>query len=198
LGRPSRIDNATILAKARALFTEHGHSLSTKTIADQLGISQATLFKRFPTKAALFFAAMQPVNNLALFSFDQTNPQTFLTDFITVLLTQVEVFSPMIIKLMGHPDFMDFIQSLHTTNHHTQVRHYLITQLKQFQQQQQLNIDIDAETAAQYIIEALHGHVFIRLMGGIPIDCLSAEDRAKQLVTVLWQGLNPESRHLTL
>lgn len=48
---------AAILEAATRLFLEHGYSgVSLARIAEAAGVSSATLFKRFPTKAALFEA----------------------------------------------------------------------------------------------------------------------------------------------
>ena len=60
MARPKEIKDADIIATARACFLEHGPSASTGTIAKQLGISQATLFKRFGTKEDLLIAALVP------------------------------------------------------------------------------------------------------------------------------------------
>lgn len=56
--RPRTITNEEILDAARELFLERGPSVSTAEIARRAGISEGTIFKRFPTKDALFMAAM--------------------------------------------------------------------------------------------------------------------------------------------
>lgn len=60
MGRPPRILNSDLLAIAREAFIKAGQAGSTKEIAKRAGISEAALFGRFPTKAALFLAAMEP------------------------------------------------------------------------------------------------------------------------------------------
>jgi AcrR family transcriptional regulator len=56
--RPPKITNEEILAAARQVFLEQGESGSTLEIAEKAGISEASIFKRFSTKQALFFAAI--------------------------------------------------------------------------------------------------------------------------------------------
>jgi AcrR family transcriptional regulator len=58
MARPPKITNAEILAAARQVFLEQGSNASTLLIAERAGISEASIFKRFATKQALFLAAM--------------------------------------------------------------------------------------------------------------------------------------------
>ncbi|MEI1375591.1 TetR/AcrR family transcriptional regulator [Nostoc sp. UHCC 0926] len=56
--RIPRITNQQILEAARQVFLQQGFGASTLEIAQQAGISEASIFKRFSTKEELFFAAM--------------------------------------------------------------------------------------------------------------------------------------------
>ncbi len=58
MARPPKITNDEILAAARQVFLEEGIGASTLVIAEKAGISEASIFKRFNTKQALFMAAM--------------------------------------------------------------------------------------------------------------------------------------------
>ncbi len=58
MARPPKITNEEILAAARQIFLEQGGNASTLLIAEKAGISEASIFKRFGTKQALFLAAM--------------------------------------------------------------------------------------------------------------------------------------------
>ena len=60
MGRPPKILGHTVLQAARELFTRDGLAASTKEIATRAGLSEAALFKRYPTKSKLFLAAMLP------------------------------------------------------------------------------------------------------------------------------------------
>jgi len=60
MARPRKVTDAEILSVARAVFLEHGAGISTSRIADELGVSQAALFKRFGTKQALMLRALLP------------------------------------------------------------------------------------------------------------------------------------------
>ena len=56
--RPKKISDEDILEVARQCLMEQGSGVSTQFIADRLGVSQATLFKRFGTKLKLLQAAL--------------------------------------------------------------------------------------------------------------------------------------------
>lgn len=58
MARPPKITTEAIIAVARQVFLEQGSTASTLEIAEKAGISEASIFKRFLTKQALFAAAM--------------------------------------------------------------------------------------------------------------------------------------------
>jgi len=58
--RPAKIKDEEILAAARAVFLEKGIRATTAEVARRAGIAEGSVFNRFPTKAALFQAAMRP------------------------------------------------------------------------------------------------------------------------------------------
>lgn len=59
MARPRRFTDEEILAVTQSCILEHGPSVSTTMIAEQLGVSQAALFKRFGTKEALIIRALR-------------------------------------------------------------------------------------------------------------------------------------------
>lgn len=58
MGRSRTITDEQILEAAREVFLAEGFGGSTLEIARRAGISEGSIFKRFPTKEKLFFAAM--------------------------------------------------------------------------------------------------------------------------------------------
>jgi AcrR family transcriptional regulator len=58
--RPRQFSDHELLETARRCFLEHGPGVSTSAIAEELGVSQAALFKRFKTKQALMVEALAP------------------------------------------------------------------------------------------------------------------------------------------
>ena len=60
MGRNKKRSNQQLLTAARTVFLESGFAGSTLEIAHRAEVAEATLFKRFGTKAHLFAAAMAP------------------------------------------------------------------------------------------------------------------------------------------
>ena len=60
MARPRQFTDAEILHEARRCFLEHGAHVSTAHIAQEIGLSQAALFKRFGTKENLLVSALAP------------------------------------------------------------------------------------------------------------------------------------------
>jgi AcrR family transcriptional regulator len=58
VARTATITTEQILEAARAVFLEQGVNATTVEVANRAGISSASIFKRYPTKDALFLAAM--------------------------------------------------------------------------------------------------------------------------------------------
>lgn len=58
MARPSTITDEQILDAAREIFFRDGTSATTADIARHAGVSEGTIFRRFPTKVELFKAAM--------------------------------------------------------------------------------------------------------------------------------------------
>jgi AcrR family transcriptional regulator len=58
MGRHKTISDDDVLRIARGVFRVHGHTATTRTIAETAGISEAVLYQRFGSKDDLFFAAM--------------------------------------------------------------------------------------------------------------------------------------------
>jgi AcrR family transcriptional regulator len=198
MGRPPIIDNQTILATARTLFTQYGPGLSTHTIAKALGISQATLFKRFSSKENLFFSAMTMVPELPALPDHNDNAKHYLISFITQLLNHVEACSPVVLSLMSHPGFTQYIQKAHQPAVHLAVSQRLMDALTTFQQKNQINSDINPAVVVQHVIEILHGHVLMQLLSGNVLEKSSVETRAETIIGLLWTGLAPKDGTVTL
>ncbi|MBA2662559.1 MAG: TetR/AcrR family transcriptional regulator [Bradymonadaceae bacterium] len=58
MARPSTITDEQILDAAREVFFREGIQATTAEIAQVAGVSEGTIFRRFPTKHELFLAAM--------------------------------------------------------------------------------------------------------------------------------------------
>lgn len=103
--RPT-ITNEEILEVARQIFLEQGFGASTVDIADKAGISEASIFKRFATKQALFEAAMDIAEKpkwLKILT-EGTPSEDFkieLTDVCGQMLASYQEMIPRVMMVMG-------------------------------------------------------------------------------------------------
>jgi AcrR family transcriptional regulator len=87
--RPPKITNEEILAAARQVFLEQGESGSTLEIAQKAGISEASIFKRFATKQALFLAAIGISETAQYVKLLSSPPTTEIRSEIVEICTQM-------------------------------------------------------------------------------------------------------------
>ncbi len=64
MARPRGITDEEVLAAARAVFLERGVTATLEEVATRCGVGEATVLRRFPSKQALFIAAMDTHNDL--------------------------------------------------------------------------------------------------------------------------------------
>jgi AcrR family transcriptional regulator len=115
MARPPKITNEAILAAARQVFLTQGVGASTVEIAEKAGISEASIFKRFGTKQALFLAAMGAETPKWVKELPHQAPtaaiKTELTDITTQMLDFYQVVLPRVMMMMTqtkmpHPPLM--------------------------------------------------------------------------------------------
>jgi AcrR family transcriptional regulator len=109
MGRPKRISDAEILRVARAVFREHGHTATTREIAQAAGISEAVLYQRFANKDDLFLAAMTPgapdVERLLGPVEPPNDAHAYLREVVVRLGEHFADVIPLALQMMTHPSF---------------------------------------------------------------------------------------------
>jgi AcrR family transcriptional regulator len=102
MGRKKIIDEQTLLETARSVFLEQGNAGTTKEVAKRAGISEAAIFSRYPTKTALFVAALMSthidVNGLVAVEIE--DPRDALVETGRRLLRHFRSVIPMALRLM--------------------------------------------------------------------------------------------------
>ncbi len=72
--RPQKVSNEEILCVTRQILLEKGVHCSVQVIADELGLSQPAIFKRFKTKRNLIIEAFRPPTNIPLWNAFKKEP----------------------------------------------------------------------------------------------------------------------------
>lgn len=92
--RVAAANRTTILDAATALFLEHGYDrTSLARVAERAGVSKATLFKQFPTKAELFEAMVLAAAGSPDGAFEEPPSGDFRADLTALGLAYVELLN---------------------------------------------------------------------------------------------------------
>ena len=195
MGRPKNITDEELLAVARKLFLERGYSVSTATIAREAEISEGTLFKRFPTKAELFRAALgfPGFNIKEMYSaFEKAGEvREGLVSAFVVLLRFQAVLVPRLMRLWAEPNVI----SLEEIKGDPDAPPFALIKeiagfLDSLSQQEKLRIR-DPELAAKVIVGATHNLVYLHFLLKEELKEEEIEEFSRKLVEFLWSGIAP-------
>ena len=106
--RSKTISDEDVLAVARLNFQRHGHSVSTRIIAKETGLSQATLFQRFGSKRDMFLRAMMPPPpdiEALLCRPEGCSARAYVLIVLERLVEHFRSLMPSFMLLMTYPDF---------------------------------------------------------------------------------------------
>lgn len=110
MSRPPSITDDEILAAARAVFLDKGITATVDEVAARCHVGEATVFRRFPTKQALFLAAMDTAAEPPWVQILQNrargeDTRTTLTELANGILTFGRKMIPLILMKMSNPAF---------------------------------------------------------------------------------------------
>jgi len=196
MGRRKMIEDEQVLRHAREVFLEGGAFGSTKEIARRAGISEATLFQRFPTKAALFLAALVPpevdVDGIVHAPTKRTDPQGALTEIGHRMLAYFRSLIPTVMHLMTHPSIsMADVASHFQRMPEQALAEALATYLRDAGARGKVKVH-DPMATANLLISAIHSLAVFELMEIHAGQDL--EHAIEHFVGALWNGLDPKGR----
>ncbi|MEQ1753126.1 MAG: TetR/AcrR family transcriptional regulator [Micropepsaceae bacterium] len=194
MGRPKSISDEDLLAVARVEFLRQGAFGSTKEIARKAGISEAALFKRYPTKAQLFLAALvpptpgiEPVLERALAA---RTAKTGVQLVAEAVLDYFRVAIPMILPLITQREFGD---THLPRNFQTNPATSLLAAVSRYYREEISRGRLGTpspDAAAAALVSAMHSVVLFEIMGfhggTMPRTAIRA------MVDSLWDGLEPK------
>ena len=189
MGRKKIIGDEALLEHARAVFLERGAFGTTKDIAKRAGISEAVIFKRFPTKANLFLAAMMPPNidaNTIIASEIEDTPAA-LVETGYRLLHHFRKIIPPALHLMAHPT-IKMSEIIEHFGDDEEVTNHLTDFLQERSAQGHINTK-NPMAAASLLVAAIHSLALYEIMemhGGQDM-----EHAVPFFVGELWAGLQP-------
>lgn len=195
MARNTTINEEQILEAARAVFLEEGFGAQTAKIARRAQVSEGSIFKRFPTKAALFCAALQIETSPAWHAELEQRVGTgdckenLRAIFFSILLFFNEMI-PRTITTMGSLGAMGF--KIFEGVEHPIIRDE--ANLKVFlQREMELGRLRTGETdlLARLILGSLTSYIFTAMITGASLSHEELHALAASTVDLLWSGIAP-------
>lgn len=115
--RTKEIDDQTLLDACRAVFLREGIGVSTRKLAQGVGVSEGVLFQRFHTKDELFLACMRlapPALDDALArALERKSVEAGLVVLSAAALEYLREQMPVVLLVLAHPRHRDGTWSSH-------------------------------------------------------------------------------------
>jgi AcrR family transcriptional regulator len=194
--RPRQITDKKILEVARSVFLELGPSVSTATVADRAGISQAVLFQRFGTKEKLLMAALKPPEIAPWYEVVEAGPderdlRIQLGELGEQIMTHLENIIPTTMVLRSSGICGKEMFAFNKTPPPIRGVKLVTEWMRSALEQGRISGRVTPEAAAMMFVGALQARVFLTHISG---DAATAGDRGAyldSLISLLWNGLAP-------
>jgi AcrR family transcriptional regulator len=194
MGRPKTISDDAVLRIARDIFREHGHTATTREIAQAVGISEPILYRRFGSKDALFFAAMHAQGPEIDELLGPEDPPGDAREYVLTVLHRLAAYFaeviPLALRVMMHPSFDPESLSRTMPGGPLELRESLAKRLASLARRRQISIS-DEVVLARLLLSIAHdralGVAFAH--GSIP----TTDRRLEEFLDVLWKGLRPKN-----
>jgi AcrR family transcriptional regulator len=197
MGRPRRISDDDIAREARAVFLSEGPGASTEIIARKLGVSQAALFKRVPTKDELLVLALCPRDTpLVLLQLpmgpdlDRSVPQQ-LTELVRSLLGFFRDLMPALLTLKASGVALERAFPEGKVNPPLKVREDLTMWLKLAHRQRKVRSG-DLKPMADLLLGAIESRCLLEHLAGAKASNAQDVTFATEIVRAAWRGLAPD------
>jgi AcrR family transcriptional regulator len=190
MGRPKTISDDAILRIARDIFRRHGHTATTRQVANAAGISEAVLYQRFGTKDALFFAALHPRGPDIEQLLGPDDPPDDAHEYLRTVVRRLgEYFAeviPLALREMMHPSFDPASLSRTTPGGGAELREGLARRIASLARRKRLAAP-DEIVVARLLLSLAHDWA---LGVSFAHGTVAARDRRlEEFVGVLWEGL---------
>lgn len=198
MGRPRTIDDRKILEAARDVFLADA-AATTADVAKRARISQASIFKRFKSKQALFLAAMQEerdrqdwIGGLKIRSAEIGIKEALIETGVKVV-SFMRPLAPLLLTSWAKRLEFGFPKTFASRNSH--VAQELVAFIGEEMRAGRLRKH-DPVFVTRAFMGALQSYVWMSLMLGkrFPGSELGVEEYVRGIVGVLWNGIAPPKK----
>lgn len=197
MARPRQVSDADILDAARRGFLAHGPALSTARIAEELGVSQAALFKRFGTKDDLLVRALAPpprppwIDRLADGPDDRPIPDQLRTITMELLGYFREMTPCLSILRAAGLDVKAVMRRLYEVPPPILGQQAVAGWFRRAAAAGRIRT-VDPDALAFMLLGSIQSRFFIQHVAGIQFPVADPEVYVGDIVDVLWRGTAPE------
>jgi AcrR family transcriptional regulator len=199
MGRTPKITNDEILAAARQVFLDKGTEASTAEIAEQAGISEASIFKRFATKQALFMAAIGVTKTPSwVKKLENDIPKSaFKAELIDLCSQMLEFYQSVFPRVLMMMSPMKLLRSRDFVPPPLRDSNLLAEFLERAIALGYIR-PCDTRTLAQAIVGAINNYAMTQIFMKLPIaisvkhESPKPSDFVRNLIDTLWSGISPE------
>ncbi|MDG1894394.1 MAG: TetR/AcrR family transcriptional regulator [Fuerstiella sp.] len=199
MARPRTISDEQILQTARDCFLQHGPSVATDVIADQLGVSPQALFKRFHSKQDLMLAAIAPSGKAPWIPLVEAGPNDrSLDEQLTEILQEladffVDISRRMSVLRWSGIDPKDLLARYDEAPPLVDIR--VLSGWLRRAADRGLIRDIDFRATAMLMLTSMHGPAMLTDMLGKHPTGHTQGEYVSYMVDVLLQGLRPRNEN---
>jgi AcrR family transcriptional regulator len=191
MARPPSISNRQILEAARAEFLAHGFTkASTVHIARSAGVSEGSIFNRFPTKDELFRAAMDEAQPPALALDGYVGKGDLRKNLIRITVESVHFLNNLLPQLMLRWSERELGPEATVCTRPREILHALTAF---FRAEKALGrVGGDPAIIARMFMGSVWNYCFLLAVAGD--KSMSVKSFAERLVAGLWQGIDPAKK----
>lgn len=198
MARTATITDEQILEAAREIFLAEGFGAPTARIAQRAGVSEGSIFKRFATKEALFYAALEidPDPSWHAEVSQRVGQGDSKENLIQLSLSIIRFFNAMlarmITKMGSHPTPATFkgLPEHPIVKDRDKVSAYLREEMALGRLR-----SCDSDLLAGMLFGALNHHVFTAMILGSTLDDTDLIRIATGVVEIFWGGIAPHAPH---
>ena len=197
MGRPKTIETSELLAIARKIFRERGHTATTRDVAKAAGVTSAVLYQRFKTKDQLFLAALTQhdasLDALTGIDASKHDPRSYLAVFAARAKDHFRQAMPSILSHAAHPKYgKEMMGQIHQHNRAGEIAGLLVLRFNAWQQAGLVR-PVDPRTFAFAFIHALHSMAMVELLSGDDEAYATPPKEMAAFIDLFWHGLKPDA-----